>query len=69
MDKSELFYPYTRIFRLPELDWFAKINRMPLHDMLIRLRDAGLDSIPGGGAEILTDHARNKISPKKCYSR
>ena len=53
-------------FSPPELDWFAKINRMSLREMLIRLRDAGLDSIPGGGAEILTDHARNIISPKKC---
>ena len=53
-------------FSPPELDWFAKINRMSLQEMLIRLRDAGLDSIPGGGAEILTDHARNEISPKKC---
>ena len=53
-------------FSPPELDWFAKINRMPLGEMLGRLRDAGLDSIPGGGAEILTDHARDEISPKKC---
>ena len=53
-------------FSPPELDWFAKINRMSLREMLIRLRDAGLDSIPGGGAEILTEHARNEISPKKC---
>ena len=53
-------------FSPPELDWFAKINRMSLPETLTRLRDAGLDSIPGGGAEILTDHARHEISPKKC---
>ena len=53
-------------FSPPEIDWFAKINRLSLKETLIRLRDAGLDSIPGGGGEILTDHARNEISPKKC---
>ncbi len=53
-------------FSPPELDWFAKINRLSLKETLMRLRDAGLDSIPGGGAEILTDHARTEISPKKC---
>ena len=53
-------------FSPPELDWFAKINRISLEETLTRLRDAGLDSIPGGGAEILTDHARDEISPKKC---
>ena len=53
-------------FSPPELDWFAKINRISLKETLTRLRDAGLDSIPGGGAEILTDHTRDEISPKKC---
>ena len=53
-------------FSPPELDWFAKINKISLTETLIRLRDAGLGSIPGGGAEILTDHARDTISPKKC---
>ena len=53
-------------FSPPEIDWFAKINKISLKETLIRLRDAGLDSIPGGGAEILTDHARIEISEKKC---
>ncbi|MDP7280759.1 MAG: cyclic dehypoxanthinyl futalosine synthase [Candidatus Poribacteria bacterium] len=53
-------------FSPPELDWFAKINKISLQETLIRLRDAGLGSIPGGGAEILTNHARDEISPKKC---
>ena len=34
-------------FSPPEIDWFAKINRLSLKETLIRLRDAGLDSIPG----------------------
>ena len=53
-------------FSPPELDWFTKINKISLQETLIRLRDAGLGSIPGGGAEILTNHARDEISPKKC---
>ena len=53
-------------FSPPELDWFAKINKISMRETLIRLRDAGLGSIPGGGAELLPDHARDEISPKKC---
>ncbi len=63
---KENYHIHIHGFSPPELDWFAKINRMPLRDTLIRLQAAGLDSIPGGGAEILTEHARNEISPKKC---
>ena len=37
-----------------------------MKDVLWRLKDAGLDSIPGGGAEILVDRVRQILSPKKC---
>jgi cyclic dehypoxanthinyl futalosine synthase len=38
---------------------------LSIDDTLVRLKNAGLDSIPGGGAEILVDDVRGKISPKK----
>src|SRR5664280_1995274 len=40
----------------------AKYSDLPLRDTIIRLRDAGLDSIPGGGAEILDDDVRRRIA-------
>ena len=49
-----------------KLTGLLRLTGSRLKETLVRLRDAGLDSIPGGGAEILTDHARNEISPKKC---
>src|SRR5262245_40261958 len=50
----------------PEITKIAQVSKLSVRRTIERLRDAGLDSIPGGGAEILTDHARNLISPMKC---
>ncbi|MBI4383714.1 MAG: dehypoxanthine futalosine cyclase [Nitrospinae bacterium] len=50
----------------PEIVHTAKVSRISLDETLARLQRAGLDSIPGGGAEILVDRARRKISPAKC---
>jgi cyclic dehypoxanthinyl futalosine synthase len=44
----------------------AKYSGISLRDTIIRLRDAGLDSIPGGGAEILDDDVRERIARIKC---
>jgi cyclic dehypoxanthinyl futalosine synthase len=43
----------------------AKVSELPLYDTLARLKDAGLDSLPGGGAEILDDEVRRRISRLK----
>jgi cyclic dehypoxanthinyl futalosine synthase len=50
----------------PEIQKIAQVSKLPVRTVIERLRAAGLDSIPGGGAEILTDSARNAISPMKC---
>ena len=39
---------------------------LSLEEALRRLRDAGLDSLPGGGAEMLVDEIRDQVAPKKC---
>jgi len=52
-------------FSPAELIYIAKISKLSLEDALTRLKAAGLESIPGGGAEILTDRVRNFISPYK----
>ena len=46
----------------------SRISKLSLDETLTRLKKAGLDSIPGGGAEILVDRVRQIISPKKCNS-
>jgi cyclic dehypoxanthinyl futalosine synthase len=49
-----------------EIRYIAEIERMPIRGVIERLMAAGLDSIPGGGAEILDDEIRYAISPLKC---
>jgi len=49
----------------PEIDHIASLSRLPLEEVLVRLRDAGLGSLPGGGAEILVDQVRQTVSPCK----
>ena len=52
----------------PEIQHVARRSNLTIADTLSRLRDAGLDSLPGGGAEILVDRVRRIISPKKTKS-
>ncbi len=56
-------------FSAPEIVVFAKINKMPVRDILSALKDAGLDTIPGGGAEILSDRVRKEITRGKCTTQ
>jgi cyclic dehypoxanthinyl futalosine synthase len=51
-----------------EIQHAARRSKLSIPEALSRLRDAGLDSIPGGGAEILVDRVRDIISPKKTKS-
>ncbi len=45
----------------PEVYFLQKLTKQPMKDVIARLRDAGLQSIPGGGAEILEDSVRKEI--------
>ncbi len=56
---------HVHAFSPPEIFAFHKIFGMSIRDVLLRLREAGLDSIPGGGAEILVDRVRDRISVGK----
>jgi cyclic dehypoxanthinyl futalosine synthase len=51
-----------------EIQHAARRSKLSIQEALSRLRDAGLDSLPGGGAEILVDRVRKIISPKKTTS-
>ncbi len=57
---------WLHCFSAPEIQNIAKVSGLNLVDTISRLRDAGLDSIPGGGAEILHDEVRERISRLKC---
>ncbi len=52
-----------------EITFLADKEQISIRETLMRLRAAGLDSIPGGGAEILVDRVRKKVSPNKIRWR
>ena len=49
----------------PEIAHIARISKLSYHDVLVRLHAAGLDTLPGAGAEILCDRVRRFLSPAK----
>ena len=61
-------YPLLHLhcFSAPEILNIAEVSGMNVRDAIMRLMDAGLDSIPGGGAEILDDEVRQRIARLKC---
>lgn len=56
-------------FTAVEYDYFARLNRIPLEEVLARLKQSGLGALPGGGAEIFAEPVREVISPKKISGR
>ena len=61
-------YPSFKLHALspPEVLHISRVNQLPVPAVIARLVDAGLDSIPGGGAEILVDRVRKALN---CYSK
>ena len=55
-------------FTATEILYFAEKEGLTVEDTLRRLQDAGLSSLPGGGAEILVDRVRKLIAPKKIMT-
>ena len=60
-------YPDFKLHALspPEVLHISRLNQVPVPAVIARLVAAGLDSIPGGGAEILVDRVRRKIAQGK----
>ena len=61
-------YPSLKLHALgpPEIVYLAKKERLTYTDVLLKLIEAGLDSLPGAGAEILSDRVRKIVSPAKA---
>lgn len=61
-------YPelHLKAFTATEIDHLTKISRKPVERVLVELREAGLDSLPGGGAEIFAPRVWNQISSGKA---
>jgi len=57
---------WLHCFSASEILAIAEYSELSVRDTIARLRDAGLDSIPGGGAEILDDAVRHRIARLKC---
>lgn len=49
----------------PEIEHLGRVSKLPTQEVLRRLQAAGMDSMPGGGAEILVDRVRAEIAPRK----
>ncbi|MBI5342355.1 MAG: aminofutalosine synthase MqnE [Deltaproteobacteria bacterium] len=56
---------HLQAFTAVEIDYFAKLTGLPLDEVIRRLKEAGLGSLPGGGAEIFAPEVRNRICPEK----
>jgi cyclic dehypoxanthinyl futalosine synthase len=57
---------WLHCFSAPEVLNIAEVSELSLRDTIARLRDAGLQSIPAGGAEVLDEDVRHRISRLKC---
>lgn len=63
--KSEVEGIWLHSLSPAEISWLARQSNLTIRQTLERLGNAGLDSLPGGGAEILVDQVRQKVSPAK----
>ncbi|MGE4293646.1 MAG: cyclic dehypoxanthinyl futalosine synthase [Desulfovibrio sp.] len=57
---------HVHAFSPPEIHYFAGLYGLSVAEVIQRLHAAGLHSIPGGGAEILVNEVRKRVSPNKC---
>ena len=60
---------HIKAFTAVEIDYFSKLSGLSLKETLLELKNAGLGSMPGGGAEILGARVRNRICPEKISGR
>ncbi|NTW04518.1 MAG: aminofutalosine synthase MqnE [Peptococcaceae bacterium] len=56
-------------FTAVEVEFLARINNISVKDVLLQLRESGLDSLPGGGAEVFSPRVRKIICPEKISGK
>lgn len=67
--RKNFFELHIKAFTAVEIDYFSKLSGLSLKNTLTELKNAGLGSMPGGGAEILGARVRNRICPEKISGR
>jgi len=60
------FGVHLHCFSPPEIVHICRVSGLSIRKVLEQFREAGLDSLPGGGAEVLSDDVRKRVSPDKC---
>jgi aminodeoxyfutalosine synthase len=63
--KTELPHIHMKALTAVEIDYLSRLSKLSFEETLIRLKEAGLDSMPGGGAEIFDDGVRARMKVKK----
>ncbi len=63
--KKEFPHVHIKAFTAVEIDYLSKISGLSLRETLIRLKEHGLDAMPGGGAEIFNKEVRGRLCPEK----
>jgi aminodeoxyfutalosine synthase len=60
-------YPHLQIkaWTAVEIDWFAYLTKRPVRDILLEMQAAGVDSLPGGGAEVFSQRVRKALFKSK----
>lgn len=56
---------HVKAYTATEMDYFSRISSLELDDVLGALKQAGLDAMPGGGAEIFSEEVRTRLCPEK----
>ncbi|HET9400080.1 MAG TPA: aminofutalosine synthase MqnE [Candidatus Acidoferrales bacterium] len=60
---------HLKAFTMVEVGYFSRIAKLSIHDTLVALKEAGVDSLPGGGAEIFNPRVRKVICDHKVSGR
>ena len=64
--KKELPHVHIKSLSAVEIAWLARVSKMTPREVLIELKEAGLDSLPGGGAEVFSQRVRDLTCGGKC---
>jgi aminodeoxyfutalosine synthase len=59
----------VKAYTAVEIDFFCRLTKQPADWVLTRLREAGLDALPGGGAEVFSERVRRELFPQKIGAR